>query len=94
MGWLTIREASHGGAGGEVYRRSLWVHSHMSRDRLRDTVGQQAPKSGQMAEREAGQSELKLNPAGIFDHRTFREEGCCFFILPPKSCTRFSFGQF
>lgn len=46
-----LKEASHRGAGGEVYRRSLRVHSHRSRDRLRDAVGQQDQKSGQKAER-------------------------------------------
>ena len=34
-------------------------------------------KSGRMVDREAEESELKLEPTGTSDHTTSREGGCC-----------------
>lgn len=71
-----------GGASREVYRRSLWVHSQVSGDRLGAPVDQQGQKSGRVAGREAGESTLKLGPAGTSDRMAFRDGGCCLICLP------------
>lgn len=78
------RRGHQGGAGGEAYRRSVWVHSSVS--------GFTA--WGYRVSRVRSREEwLKTGPCWhIWPHDLWR--GCCCLILPSRSCPRFSSSQF
>ena len=67
-----------------VYRQT-WGHV--------DMLIKLAQKSGKITGREAEGSKVKLEPASLSDHGTFREGGCCLILLP-QSGSRFSVGHF